>query len=115
MRPCASRNGLLSDSGSGARGRGPLEAWHQEVVHADWASPSELKAQFRSASVLQGSRAVFNIAGTQYRLVVKINYVYRIVYIRFVGTHQEYDQIDDTPSEGAQNHEYFSCQNQTGS
>jgi mRNA interferase HigB len=45
-------------------------------------------------SVLQGSRAVFNIAGNQYRLVVKINYAYRVVYIRFVGTHQEYDQID---------------------
>jgi mRNA interferase HigB len=64
------------------------------VVHADWASSSELKAQFRSASVLQGSRAVFNIAGNQYRLLVKINCAYRIVYIRFVGTHQEYDQID---------------------
>ena len=76
------------------RARGPLEAWHQEVIHADWTSPSELKAQFRSPSVLQGSRAVFNIAGNQYRLVVKINYAYRIVYIRFVGTHQEYDQID---------------------
>lgn len=76
------------------RARGPLEAWHQEVVHADWATPPELKSQFRSASVLQGSRAVFNIAGNQYRLVVKINYAYRIVYIRFVGTHQAYDQID---------------------
>ncbi len=64
------------------------------MIHADWTSPSELIAQFRSASVLQGSRAVFNLAGNQYRLVVKINYPYRIVYIRFVGTHQEYDQID---------------------
>ena len=76
------------------RSRGPLEAWHQEVAHADWTSPSELKAHFHSASVLQVSRVMFNIAGNQYRLVVKINYAYRIVYIRFVGTHQEYDQID---------------------
>jgi mRNA interferase HigB len=76
------------------RVRGPLEAWHQEVVQANWASPSEVKAQFRSASILKGSRAVFNIAGNQYRLVVKINYAYRIVYIRFLGTHQDYDQID---------------------
>ena len=71
-----------------------MEAWHQEVVQANWASPSEVKAQFRSASILKGSRAVFNIAGNQYRLVVKINYPYRIVYIRFLGTHQDYDQID---------------------
>ena len=71
-----------------------MEAWHQEAVQANWASPSEVKAQFRSASILKGSRAVFNIAGNQYRLVVKINYAYRIVYIRFLGTHQDYDQID---------------------
>ncbi len=76
------------------RARGPLEAWHQEVAQADWARPSELKAQFRSASVLEGNRVVFNIAGNQYRLVVKINYPYRIVYVRFIGTHKEYDHID---------------------
>ncbi len=76
------------------RARGPLEAWHQEVAHADWAGPSEVKAQFRSVSVLQHNRVVFNIAGNQYRLVVKINYSYRIVYVRFIGTHKDYDQID---------------------
>ncbi len=76
------------------RARGPLEAWHQEVAQADWAGPSEVKAQFRSASVLQDNRVVFNIAGNQYRLVVKINYSYRIVYVRFIGTHKDYDQID---------------------
>lgn len=76
------------------RARGPLEAWHQEVAQADWAGPSELKAQFGSASVLGGNRVVFNIAGNQYRLVVKINYPYRIVYVRFIGTHKDYDRID---------------------
>jgi mRNA interferase HigB len=76
------------------RARGPLEAWHQEVAQADWAGPSNVKAQFRSASVLQDNRVVFNIAGNQYRLVVKINYSYRIVYVRFIGTHKDYDQID---------------------
>lgn len=76
------------------RAKGPLEAWHQEVAQADWASPSEVKAQFRSASVLQDNRVVFNIAGNRYRLVVKINYPYRIVYVRFIGTHKDYDQID---------------------
>lgn len=78
------------------RAKGPLEAWHQEVDLADWATPSEVKAQFRSASVLQHSRVTFNIAGNHYRLVVKINYPYRIVYIRFVGTHARYDTIDVT-------------------
>lgn len=79
-----------------AQAKGPLEAWHQEVVRADWASPSEVKNQFRSASVLQDNRAVFNIVGNQYRLIVKINYPYRIVYIRFIGTHADYDTIDAT-------------------
>lgn len=74
--------------------KGPLEAWHQEVERADWATPSEINAQFRSASVLEGNRVVFNIGGNKYRLVVKINYPYRIVYIRFVGTHKDYDRID---------------------
>lgn len=78
------------------KGKGPLEAWHQEVAHADWASPSAVKAHFRSASVLQGNRVIFNVAGNQYRLVVKINYPYRVVYIRFIGTHAEYDAIDVT-------------------
>lgn len=74
--------------------KGPLEAWHQETARANWDAPSAVKAQFRSASVLQGNRVVFNIAGNHYRLIVKINYSYRIVYIRFVGTHPDYDAID---------------------
>jgi mRNA interferase HigB len=78
------------------KAKGPLEAWHQEVGRADWAAPSAVKLQFRSASVLQHNRVVFNIAGNQYRLVVKINYPYRIVYIRFIGTHADYDSIDAT-------------------
>jgi len=76
--------------------KGPLESWHQEVARADWSAPSEVKDQFRAASVLRGNRVVFNIAGNQYRLIVKINYPYRIVYIRFIGTHTDYDAIDAT-------------------
>lgn len=78
------------------KAKGPLEAWHQEVARAEWAIPSSVKAQFRSASVLQDNRVAFNIAGNHYRLVVKINYPYRIVYIRFVGTHSDYDTVDVT-------------------
>ena len=76
--------------------KGPLEAWHQEVARADWATPAALKEQFRSASLLASNRAVFNIAGNHYRLVVKINYPYRVVYVRFIGTHADYDTIDTT-------------------
>ena len=72
----------------------PLLAWYREVEKEDWSTPQELKAKYRSASIVKGSRAVFNIKGNDYRLVVKINYPYRVVYIRFVGTHEEYDAID---------------------
>lgn len=78
------------------KAKGPLEAWHQEATRADWSTPSEVKAQFRSASMLQNNRVVFNIAGNQYRLIVKINYPYRIAYIRFIGVHADYDAIDAT-------------------
>jgi mRNA interferase HigB len=76
------------------KAKGPLEAWHQEVARGDWATPSAVKAQFHSASVLRDDRVAFNIAGNQYRLIVKINYPYRVVYIRFIGTHTDYDTID---------------------
>jgi mRNA interferase HigB len=74
--------------------RSPLEAWHQELAHADWADPAALKSQFPSASLLSNQRVAFNIGGNKYRLVVKINYSFRIVYIRFIGTHRDYDHID---------------------
>jgi len=72
----------------------PLLAWYRHTVKADWASPAEVKQDFRNASILKDGRAVFNIAGNKYRLVAWINYAYRIVYIRFIGTHAQYDQID---------------------
>lgn len=78
------------------KAKGPLEACHQEVAHADWASPSAVKAHFRSVSILMGNRVVFNVSGNQYRLIVKINYPYRVVYVRFIGTHAEYDAVDVT-------------------
>jgi mRNA interferase HigB len=71
-----------------------LLAWYEEVWKADWATPQQLKAQFHHASILKGSRVVFNIKGHEYRLVVKINYPYRVVYVRFIGTHSQYDKID---------------------
>ena len=72
----------------------PLEAWYGFTRKAEWTSPMDVKRDFKNASILQGGRAIFNIAGNKYRLVVKINYPYQIVYIRFIGTHAQYDTID---------------------
>ena len=72
----------------------PTLAWYRDVVRADWSSPSDVKRQFGSASVLRDGRVVFNIGGNKYRIVVWINYPYRVVYIRFIGTHAQYDAID---------------------
>jgi len=69
-------------------------AWYRHTLHADWGSPSDVKNDFRNASILKDGRVVFNISGNKYRLVVWINYSYRIVYIRFIGTHKQYDRID---------------------
>jgi mRNA interferase HigB len=60
----------------------------------DWQTPADVKATYGDASILKGSRVVFNICGNKYRLIAKINFPYRVVYIRFVGTHREYDQVD---------------------
>ena len=74
--------------------RGVLEAWYYEAKHAQWASPADIKAQYRSASILKDNRVVFNIAGNKYRLIVRLNYDSKTVFIRFIGTHREYDKID---------------------
>ena len=74
----------------------PLKAWFREASKADWSSPSAIKAKYRSASLVGKNRVVFNIAGNKYRLVVKVNYPYRVMYVRFVGTHRQYDDIDVT-------------------
>jgi mRNA interferase HigB len=71
-----------------------LLAWHQHTLHANWRTPAEVKSDFGTASVLMDGRVVFNIHGNSYRLVVRINYEYSVVYVRFIGTHKEYDQID---------------------
>ena len=72
----------------------PLSAWYADAHKADWASSDTIKRRYRSASILRNGRVVFNIAGNKYRLVVRINYHYRVVYIRFVGTHADYDRVD---------------------
>ena len=81
-------------SAAHADAREPLKAWYREACEADWRQPSEVKAHYRSASVLREGRVVFNIAGNKYRLVTWINFPHRVVYIRFIGTHRQYDAID---------------------
>jgi len=81
-------------SGRYAAARRALEDWHAQVRKADWANPADVKAMYGDASILKGSRVVFNVCGNKYRLIAKINFPYRVVYIRFVGTHGEYDKVD---------------------
>lgn len=82
------RNAAYSDA------REPALAWYRHTLAADWTLPAEVKRDFRTASILRDGRVVFNIAGNKYRIVVWINYAYRVVYIRFIGTHAQYDKID---------------------
>lgn len=72
----------------------PLRAWCKEVEAASWKSPTEVKARYASASFLTGNRVVFNIKGNRFRLIAAVRYDLGIVFIRFVGTHAEYDAID---------------------
>jgi mRNA interferase HigB len=85
---------FLARSPAFADAREPMMAWARQVKIADWASPAAVKRDIRSASILRDGRVVFNIAGNKYRIVVWINYPYRVVYVRFVGTHRQYDAID---------------------
>jgi mRNA interferase HigB len=74
--------------------REPALAWYRHALKADWRAPPDVKREFGSASILRDGRVVFNIAGNKYRLVVWVNYPYRVVYVRFLGTHAQYDRID---------------------
>lgn len=71
-----------------------LKAWFSEACKADWASPVAIKAAAGNASIVGNDRVVFNICGNKYRLVVRVNYPYRVMYIRFIGTHRQYDRIN---------------------
>jgi mRNA interferase HigB len=72
----------------------PLKAWYEEAKSAAWTQPAEIKAQYRSASVLKNRRVVFNIKGNDYRLIVAVAYKLQIVCVKFVGTHKECDAVD---------------------
>ncbi len=71
-----------------------LKTWYEEASHVNWRSPLDVKAAHRNASVIANNRVVFNIKGNKYRLITLIRYDIGIIYIRFIGTHAEYDKID---------------------
>lgn len=71
-----------------------LKAWADEAKQANWTQPADIKAKYRSASILKNRRVVFNIKGNEYRLVVSIAYRFNAIYIKFIGTHAQYDAIN---------------------
>src|SRR5712691_4008436 len=70
-----------------------LQAWYRDAKRATWNTPADIRNVYRHASIVGNNRVVFNIRGNQYRLVVAVNYAQGIVYIRFIGTHQDYNTI----------------------
>ena len=71
-----------------------LKSWFEEAEKADWRNPNFVKREFPNSRIISGNRAIFNIHRNKYRLIVKINYKYGMIWVRFIGTHSEYDQID---------------------
>ncbi|MFZ7198642.1 type II toxin-antitoxin system HigB family toxin [Avibacterium avium] len=71
----------------------PLKAWIAEAKKANWQSVHDIKAQYRNASILKNRRVVFNIKGNEHRLIVAIAFQMGAIYIKFIGTHKEYDNI----------------------
>ncbi len=77
-----------------ADSKSALKAWHHEVSKLQWSNPNDIKAQYRSASVVGGNKIVFNICGNKYRLIVSVNYDAGIVFVKFIGTHNAYDKVN---------------------
>ncbi len=88
------RSTVMAVAGGHADARQALFAWFAEVERANWSGPDDIKTLYPSASFLVGNRVVFHIKGNKYRVVVAVKYDFFAVYIRFIGTHAEYDKID---------------------
>jgi len=71
-----------------------LKTWHDTAISTDWKTPADVKKTYSTASILKNSRIVFNIKGNSYRLIAKFNFEKQWIFIRFIGTHLEYDNID---------------------
>jgi len=72
----------------------PLKAWYDEARHASWTSPQDIRNRYASASFVGKNRVIFNIKGNDYRLIVAVAYRFQAAYVKFVGTHAEYDRVD---------------------
>ena len=72
----------------------PLKAWYDEAKHAVWRTPQDVRQRYASASFVGHNRVVFNIKGNDYRLIVAVAYRFQAIYIKFIGTHTEYDRVD---------------------
>ena len=88
------RSAVLHYARRHANARQDLLAWYADAATADWGSPQDVKARFPTASIIANNRVVFNICGNGYRLIVSFNYRHRAGYIKFFGTHAQYDRID---------------------
>jgi len=71
-----------------------LEAWHKEVLKLNWNNPNEIRLMYRNTSIIGDERVLFNIAGSKYKIIVKIDYYAKVVFIKFIGTHKQYDKIN---------------------
>ncbi len=71
-----------------------LKTWYDTAMSADWKTPNDVKKSYASASILKDSRIVFNIRGNSYRMVIKFNFEHELAFVRFIGTHSDYDKID---------------------
>jgi len=71
-----------------------LKSWYQEASSAEWKNSNEIKLEYQTASIIGDNRVVFNIKGNTYRLIIKLNFDYQMIWIRFIGTHAEYDKIN---------------------
>lgn len=89
-----SRNTLKAYWATNPRAEQQLKAWYAEAEAAEWTSPADVKAKYGNASILKEGRVVFNICGNEFRLIVSINYKFQAIYVKFIGTHAEYDEID---------------------
>ena len=74
----------------------PLKTWYETSKNSEWKSPKDIKEVYATASIIKNNRVVFNIKGNSYRLIVKFNYEREWAFIRFIGTHKDYDSIDAT-------------------
>ena len=71
-----------------------LKTWYETAMNADWKSPNDVKNTYANASILKNQRVVFNIKGNSYRLIAKFNFEKQWIFVKFIGTHQEYDKIN---------------------